>query len=176
MAAGPVEVLAVGRVRRPHGIHGEVLADVLTDFPERVAAGVELGLGASVPERWLRIERVRAHKGCWLLLFEGISTRDEVEPWRRSWLFLPAQERAKLPPGYFYEHELVGLTCIRADGARLGEILELTTGAGGALLTVKTDRGEALVPFVSPIVVRVDLAARTVLLDPPRGLLDGDAL
>ena len=176
MAAGPVEVLAVGRVRRPHGVHGEVLADVLTDFPERVTAGVELGLGATAPERWLRVERVREHKGCWLLTFAGVTSRDEIEPWRAWWLFLPAQDREQLPPRYYYEHELAGMNCIGVDGTRLGEVVELTAGAGGALLTVNTGRGEALVPFVSPIVVRVDLAGRTVVLDPPRGLLDGDAL
>ncbi len=176
MSAAPPEVLAVGRIRRPHGIHGEVLADITTDFPERVVAGIEIGFGAAAPERWLKIERVRLHKGCWLFVFAGITTRDEVEPWRGVWLFLPAQERSQLPPRFYYEHELVGMTCTLADGTSLGEVSELTTGAGAALLTVLTGSGEVLVPFTSPIVVRVDLPARTVVLDPPRGLFDGDAL
>ncbi len=176
MSADPVEVLAVGRVRRPHGIHGEVLADVTTDFPERVVAGIEIGFGATAPERWLRIERVRLHKGCWLFSFPGVTTRDEVEQWRGLWLFLPAQERSELPPRYYYEHELVGMTCTLADGTPLGVVTELTSGAGTALLTVKTAHGEVLVPFTSPIVVRVDLPTRSVVVDPPRGLFDGDAL
>jgi 16S rRNA processing protein RimM len=174
--AAPAEVLAVGRVRRPHGIHGEVLADVITDFPERVVAGGEIGLGASAPERWLRIERVRLHKGCFLLTFAGVTSRDEVEPWRGSWLFLPAQERSALPPRYYYEHELLGMTCVLGDGAVVGEVAELTFGTGPAQLTVRTAAGDVLVPFTSPIVVRVDLPQRTIVLDPPRGLLDGDAL
>jgi 16S rRNA processing protein RimM len=176
VSAGPTGVLAVGRVRRPHGIHGEVLVDVTTDFPERVAAGIEVGLGASSPERWLRVERVRLHKGCWLLSFAGVASRDAVEPLRELWLFLPEQDRSQLPPRFFYEHELVGMSCSLADGSRVGEVTELTTGAGAALLTVASDRGEVLVPFTSPIVVSVDLATRTIVLDPPRGLLDGDAL
>jgi 16S rRNA processing protein RimM len=176
VSSAPAELLAVGRIRRPHGIHGEVLADVLTDFPERVVAGVEIGLGATAPDRWLKIERVRLHKGCWLLLFPGVTTRDEVEPWRALWLFLPAQERSLLPPRFYYEHELVGMTCTLVDGTPLGEVTDLTTGTGTALLTVRTGHGDVLVPFTSPIVVRVDLPARTVVLDPPRGLVDGDAL
>jgi 16S rRNA processing protein RimM len=176
MSVDPIEVLAVGRVRRPHGIHGEVLADVTTDFPERIVAGVEIGLGATAPERWLRIERVRLHKGCWLFTFAGITTCDEVEPLRLLWLFFPAQERSQLPARFYYEHELIGMACTLADGTPLGEVTELTSGAGAALLTVKTGHGEVLVPFTSPIVVRVDLSTRSVVVDPPRGLFDGDAL
>ncbi len=176
MSAAPTEVLAVGRIRRPHGVHGEVLADVTTDFPERVVAGIELGLGTSAPERWLLLDRVRLHKGCWLLSFAGVTSREEVEPWRESWLFLPAQERSKLPPRYYYEHELVGMTCVAADGSALGEVTEVTFGAGPAQLTVRSADGEVLVPFTSPIVVRVELPQRTIVLDPPRGMFDGDAL
>lgn len=176
MSADPAEVLAVGRVRRPHGVHGEIIADITTDFPDRVKAGMEIGMGASAPEQWLRIEQVRIHKGCWLLSIAGVSKREEVEPWRRLWLFLPAQERSQLPPRYFYEHELVGMTCALADGTRIGEVVEMTTGAGAALLTVRTGHGDVLVPFVSPIVVRVELPSRTIVIDPPKGLVDADAL
>ena len=176
MTAGPAEVLAVGWVRRPHGVHGEVVADVITDFPERVAGGVKVGVGVTAPERWLIVERVRFHKGSWLLSFAGVTTRNEAEPLRDSWLFLPAQERSQLPPRYYYEHELAGLTCVHVAGTVLGQVAELSTAAGTPLLAVRTASGEVLVPFASPIVVRVDLEARTIVLDPPRGLFDGDAL
>jgi len=94
----------------------------------------------------------------------------------QSALFLPAQERSQLPENYYYEHELVGCRCQLADGTVLGEITEMQTGPGGALLVVTAARGEVLVPFVFPIVVKVDLTVRAVVLDPPRGLFDGDAL
>lgn len=174
---GPTaEYLAVGRVRRPHGIHGEVVVEVTTDFPDRVAAGVEVGLGAELPERSVRVSRMRWHKGAWLLAFEGMTTRDEVEELRELWLFLPAQERSQLPPTYYYEHELIGATCVLVGGTPVGSVSRLVPGGSGTLLEVDTGAGEVLVPFTSPIVVRVDLAARTVVIDPPRGLLDGDAL
>ena len=52
----------------------------------------------------------------------------------------------------------------------------MQTGPGGALLTVAAAGGEVLVPFVQHYVVKVDLATREVVLDPPRGLFDDDAL
>ncbi len=176
MAGPAAEWLAVGLVRKPHGVHGEALVDIVTDFPERLTAGIEVGLGGPPPERFLRVERVRLHKGAWLLLFAGLDQRDDVDAMRQSWLYLPARPRSELPPNYYYEHELVGLRCVLGDGRPVGEVTALTDGGGSMLLSVCTARGEALVPFRSPLVLRVDLAAGELVLDPPRGLLDGDAL
>ena len=168
--------LAVGRVGRPHGIHGEATAEIVTDFPERLQAGTELGFGETAPEFFKTVHQVRLHKGNWLLSFKDVRTREEVEAWRGLWLFLPSQERSQLPKNYYYEHELVGCRCVSLDGTALGEVAALQDGPGGGLLVVTTVAGEVLVPFLSPIVVRVDLTDRAVVLDPPRGLFDGDAL
>ena len=168
--------LAVGYVRRPHGVQGEVAVTIETDFPERVVPGVTVGVGSAAPERFIEVHRVRLHKGAWLLSFVGFRSRDDVEPLRDCWLFLPAQKRSDLPQDYYYEHELAGLSCVRVDGTRLGEVVSLEQLGGGSLLLVNADGREVLVPFASPIVVRVDLDAHVVVLDPPRGLFDGDAL
>ena len=168
--------LAVGLVRRPHGIHGEVLVEVETDFPDRLAPGLEVGIGAAVPERRLTIHRLRMHKGCWLLSFEGLRTIDEVEELRGQWLFLPEQEREALPATYFYEHELAGLACEDTRGGLLGRVEGLADLGGGSLLRVAAGGREVLVPFRSPIVVRVALAEGRVVVDPPAGLFDDQAL
>ena len=177
MPEGPeASWLAVGRIRRPHGIHGEIVVESLTDFPERLAPGVEIRLGSEAPDRRIVIHGVRFHKGDFLLALEGIRERNDVEAWRGLYVFLPEQPRGELPATYYYEHELLGCHCARPDGGELGEVTALLPGSGGHLLAVSTPAGEVLVPFVSPIVVRVDLSSRTVVLDPPRGLFDADAL
>jgi 16S rRNA processing protein RimM len=172
----PGSWLAVGRIRRPHGIHGDLVADIETDFPDRLQAGIEVAVGAAEPESLLTVHQVRYHKGAWLLAFVGPRTLDEVEGLREKWLFLPEQPRETLPSNYFYEHELLGCRCVAVGGAELGEVVALTPGGGGMLLEVRTPGGNVLVPFVSPIVVAVDAATRTVTLDPPRGLFSDDAL
>jgi 16S rRNA processing protein RimM len=168
--------LAVGRLRRPHGLHGEVTVEIVTDFPERLVAGTQIGLGEDGPTLRATVYQVRRHKGDWLLSFADVRTREEIDAWRGLWVFLPAQERSRLPENYYYEHELIGCRCVSRGGAALGEVTALQDGPGGGLLVVATAAGEVLVPFRSPIVVRVDLEARSVELDPPRGLFDGDAL
>lgn len=172
----PEAWLAVGRIRRPHGIHGEVVVEVETDFPERMESGLEVGVGADGPGKLLQVERVRFHKAAWLLSFAGFTDRDAVEALRGLWVYLPPQERSALPENYYYEHELRGLDCVDREGGILGRVKELVAGGGGALLEVLVEHGVVLVPFRSPIVVSVDLDRGVVVLDPPAGLFGEDAL
>lgn len=169
--------LAVGHVSKPHGVHGELVVEVLTDFPERLQPGIEVGVGPEAPTSFRQVLTVRWHKNAWLVAFVGVRDREEAEELRGWWLFLPALDRSELPPTYYYEHELVGCTCCLADGRDLGVVDSLIPGGAQVLLAARTSDGsEVLVPFVSPIVVRVDTAARKIVLDPPSGLFDGDAL
>lgn len=176
--AGPApEWLAVGRIRKPHGVHGELVAEPVTDRPERVQPGIEIGIGLQGPGQPFRIHTLRWHKGLWLLALEGVTRCEDVEPLRNHWLFLPTPERASLPPTYYYEHELVGAHCRDEQGHDLGEVTALLPGGAQSLLAIRTADGrEVLAPFISPIVVRVELPAGIIVLDPPRGLFDDDAL
>ncbi len=154
-----------------------MVADIETDFPDRVAAGVALGVGDDEPDRRLTVASVRVHKGGWLLSFDGVDTVEAAEELRDRWLFLPEQGREELPDNFYYDHELVGARCLLPDGREIGVVAEVMHGPGNAILAVRRPDGrEGLVPFVSPIVVRVDGAAGEVVIDPPAGLLDEDAL
>jgi 16S rRNA processing protein RimM len=171
------EWLAVGVVRKPHGVHGDVLVDVLTDFPERLAEGVRFGLGEQTgPEAFYETFRVRYHKGEWLLAVKGVKERCLVESWRGRYLFLPEQTLEELPEGYYYEHHIVGLHCLSPEGQPLGEVLGLDGSGGQTRIVVRRGDRDFLVPWVPAIVKGVDIEARVVTLDPPPGLLDDDAV
>jgi len=168
--------LIVGRVAKPHGVHGDLLVNIETDFPERLGEGVRFGLGdADGPTEYHEVHRVRYHAGRWLLSVNGLRDRDSVEPWRGRFLFLPEQALDELPEGYYYEHHLTGLVCRNRAGEIVGEVRGLDPGAGGqSRLVVRRGDREYLVPYVPAIVVRVDLDAGEIVLDPPPGLLDED--
>ncbi len=169
--------LVVGFVRKAHGVHGDLLVDVLTDFPERLAEGVRFGLGGSdAPETFHEVWRVRYHKGQWLLSVEGMRDRESAEAWRGRYVFLPEQSLDELPPGYYYEHHLVGLECRSPAGEPLGEVRGLDASGGQTRVVVRRGDREFLVPWVPAIVKAVDLDSRVVTLDPPPGLLDDDAV
>jgi 16S rRNA processing protein RimM len=168
--------LIVGRVSKPHGVHGDLLVEIITDFPERFADGVRFGCGPdSGPDAFHEAFRVRYHRGCWLLKVSDLKSRDAVEPWRGRYLFLPEQSLDELPEGYYYEHHLVGLECRDPDGRGLGRITGLDDAGGQTRLVVRRDRREFLVPWVEAIVVGVDLDSGVVTLRPIPGLLDDEA-
>jgi 16S rRNA processing protein RimM len=175
-AAGP-DWLIVGRVGKPHGIHGDVLVDIDTDFPERLVDGVQFGLGdEGGPHEFHEAFRVRYHKGRWLLSVKALRDRATIESWRGRFLFLPEQALDQLPEGYYYEHHLIGLECVSPDGDSLGTVTALDPGPAQTRLVVRRDRRDFLVPYVPEIVREVDLDAGRLVLDAPPGLLDDDAV
>ncbi len=168
--------LAVARVRKPHGLKGEVVAWALTDEPERVfAAGQRLvpvdesGSAVGAP---LVIERSRPYHRHWLLKFEAVEDRTILEGWRQRLLGVPQEELE--PPGEdeLYVHEVPGAGVV-AGGREIGTATGLVDLPGGArLLGVEIEGREVFVPFRRPIVTRVDRVARVIELDPPDGLLE----
>ena len=168
--------LIVGCAGKPHGIHGDVLVAIITDFPERLRDGVCFGLGGeTAPEEFFEVHRVRYHKGQWLLSVRGVRDRETIEGWRGRFLFLPEQALEELPEGFYYEHQLVGLECRAPDGATLGRVTGLDPGTEQSRLVVRRGNREFLVPYVPEIVREVDIEAQTVVIDAPAGLLDDDA-
>jgi 16S rRNA processing protein RimM len=170
--------LLVARIGKPHGLRGEVTVQLHTDDPTaRFAAGsvlaTEAAPGSGVP-RHLTVRSARSHRGIWLIGFEEIPDRTGAESLRGTRLMVDAT--LGLPEDDdegFYESELVGLVAVTAEGATVGTVSGLQTGAAQDLLVVElAGGGEALVPFVEAIVPEVDLPGGRVVLDPPPGLLE----
>ncbi|MGH3755038.1 MAG: ribosome maturation factor RimM [Pseudonocardiaceae bacterium] len=161
----------VGRVGRPHGLHGEVTVQVRTDSPgERFAAGTHLRGDTG---RTLTVDTARPHAGALLVRFAGVTDRAAAAELRGLVLTVETTELPELDdPDEFYDHQLEGLTAVGPDGTVLGTVREVVHAPASDLLVLATDHGEALVPFVRAIVVQVDVAGGHVVLDPPAGLLD----
>jgi len=167
--------LVVGRVVKPHGVHGDLVVEIITDFPERLNDGVAFGAGDErAPRTFHDVHRIRYHKGRWLLSVGDLRGRDAAEEWRGRYLYLPEQSLDELPEGFVYEHHLVGLVCRSPQGDDLGEVRGLDRGPGQQRLVVRRGRREFLVPYVPEIVEAVDLENGVVVLNAPPGLLDDE--
>ena len=173
MAPAPDDRIVIGRVLKPHGLKGEVVVEVLTDFPERFLEGLRVRLsGGSREAREMRIVAVRPHQRRVLLTFEGISDVSTAETLRNAELSVNAQDVAPRPDGYVYHWEIEGAVVVDTAGEPLGHVAELADAGGRPLLVVATPCGARDVPFERPIVVSVDVAKKRIVLDPPKGLLD----
>jgi 16S rRNA processing protein RimM len=166
--------LVVGRIGRPHGVHGEVMVEVRTDSPEqRFAVGsvFETDPATAGP---LTVETLRPHQGRLLITFAGYADRDTAERLRGVLLSV---DSATVPepedPEEFNDHQLVGLRAELADGEHLGEVVSVDHAPASDLLIVRLlDGRTGLVPFVRAIVPEVDITGGRVVLTPPEGLFD----
>jgi 16S rRNA processing protein RimM len=166
--------LVVGRIGRPHGIRGELTVEVRTDDPEtRFAPGAVLRTEPA--ERGpVTVEEVRSRPGGLVVAFAGIADRTAAEALRGTVLVVDSES---LPPledaEEWYDHQLIGLAAVTADGDRLGELTEVVHAPGSDLLVVRDPDGrEHLVPFVREIVPTVDVPGGRVVVAAPEGLFD----
>jgi 16S rRNA processing protein RimM len=168
------ERVAAGRIVAAHGLRGEVVVEVLSDVPDRFAAGASLllTLPPATP-RPVQIVAARPHKGRLLVRLGGVEDRDAAEALRGALLEVP---RAAVPPapedGYYW-FDLVGLSCGDRRLGELGTVAEVMEGGGGVLLRVEGRRGELLLPFVDAYLLAVDLPAGRIEWDLPEGLVEG---
>ncbi len=170
-------LVMVGRIRRAHGIHGEVAVELTTDRPERTfAEGRSLRMGdagsGGVGAVEVRVERARPHKGGLIVVLEGVTTRSAAEALAGRDLLLPMAELEPLAEGEVFRHDLIGLEVRLPDGARVGQVRSVFEALPAELLEVDADGRLVLVPYTKEIVRELDLEARRLVIDPPEGLLD----
>ena len=168
--------LVVGRIVRPHGVHGELTVEVRTDDPGvRLAPGAVLATDPAAAGP-LSVARTRWHLGRLLVQFDGVAGRDEAEQLRGVLLLVDSAELEDLPdPDEFRDHQLIGLAVLTVSGDHVGEVTDvLHYGQDLLVVAGSGERAgtEILVPFVSAIVPEVDLEAGELHIDPPTGLLD----
>ncbi len=165
--------MVVAEVLRPRGNRGELLVRSQTDVPDRlrllkeVSARLRDGsdLAVEIAVAW-------EHKGEWVLKFAGVDSIDAAERFRGADLWVPFTNRARLADGDFYQSDLIGCRVINAASGECVGIVEGWQQYGGPpLMEVGAKGREHLIPFVAAR-CEVDLAARTIRIDLPEGLLE----
>lgn len=168
--------LAVGRLRKPHGLKGEFAIFPLTAEPEMVFAPgrrlVRMGLDGAVLGEPIEVERSRGYHREWLVKFRGLEARDETDNWRGQFLGAPAEELTPPAEGEVYLHELEGFAVRGEDGTAYGLVSGLIELPAGVALEVQGPRREFLLPFIKQFVREVRRDDRVLVVVLPEGLLD----
>jgi 16S rRNA processing protein RimM len=166
----------VGRIARAHGIRGQVVVNLETDFPERrFAPGstVFARRGSAVDP--LIVTTVRFHHGRPVIGLEGVETMNDAEALAGLELRVPVEELEPLPHATFYHHDLVGCQVVTEGGETVGTVDAVEGAAGGHRLVVSGARGEILIPLATAICRTIDVAGKRIVIAPPEGLLDLNA-
>ena len=162
--------LAVGKLRHAHGIHGEMLMEVWTDFPDRLQRGVTLYLDSGAAQ--LRLVKCRKHNQGLLLSFEGYTTPEMVSQFRNQVLYVKSEDRPPLASGEYYHHQLINLNVVSDDGTSLGLVSGiLETGASDVLVVHPAEGTDILIPMVDAFIRNVDLTRREITVHLISGML-----
>jgi 16S rRNA processing protein RimM len=157
----PVLYLAVGTLRRTHGIRGDILLDVMTDFPERLKPNTTIYLGEL--KQPLKIIRCRPINEGLILGFEGIINAEQASKFRPQVVYVKAEDRPTLPEGEYYHHQIIGLKVIDESGVDLGTITEIIeTGANDVYVVTNDNRPvrEILIPALKHVLLDINLESQ----------------
>jgi 16S rRNA processing protein RimM len=167
------DLVLIARAVKTHGLKGEVVAELLTDFPERFEELDQVVLVSPKGEQkpglledfWFQKDRV-------VLKLEGYDDVDTAKELVGYEFAVPESERVSLEADEFYDWELEGCT-VKVGNESIGQVRSVMKTGGAEILVVSDESGkERLVPLAAPIVVAIDPTAKTIVVDPPEGLFD----
>ncbi|WLD95129.1 ribosome maturation factor RimM [Alkalihalobacillus sp. AL-G] len=171
------EWLNVGKIVNTHGIKGEVRVITRSDFSEeRYEVGSTLYLFH--PERDgskpLKVRSHRKHKQFDLVAFEDHPFINDVEGYKGGMLKVSKETLSDLPEGEYYYYEIIGCDVYTMDENKIGEVRDiLSPGANDVWVVYNEERRkEYLIPYIDPIIKKVDPANKKVWIEPMEGLLE----
>jgi len=164
--------VSVAHIIKTRGVKGEVVADLLTDFPRRFASvrSVRILRGDQAFEETL--ENYWFHGGRVILRFHGRETPEQALPLVGGYVQVPEEERHVPPRNTFYHSDLIGCR-IEEDGEILGVVTGIfETGPEQVSLIVQANGGnEVMIPLVKQFVKKVDIAGKIIRIKSMPGLL-----
>ncbi len=163
--------LAIGYLRRPHGVQGEIIMDLHTDFPDRIKSGRKVYIGEKYES--FTIDSARVHANGLLIKLRGFDSPETAGRFRNQWVYVKSSEVPALPEGQHYKHEMIGLTVMTDDGNKLGILNEvLETGANDVYVVIKENGKEVLLPAIPDVVIELNMDDRVMTVHIIDGLID----
>jgi 16S rRNA processing protein RimM len=180
------EWLTLAKVVRPQGRRGEVLCDLLTDFPDQFATRKDLFLllpngarsSVTVDDHWLPVGR---SAGRVVLKLAGTDSITAAEGISGAKVQITQNERLAVDDETYYVSDLVG--CVMVDGENeIGLVQDLhfphdsdgkrLDEAAPLFVVERLNGDEVLIPFANAFVRRVSIAEKRIEMNLPGGLLE----
>ena len=174
--------IIVGRVRKAHGIRGELVVETITDGPDAIfASGRRVFAGTATgdlaPSRLeLHVAGVRPFNEGLLVRFAEVPDRTAAELWRGRYLLLPAEELPQPDDDQVYVHELVGMRVELVGGQPVGTVEETYELPQGLAIDVRRapprEKETVMLLYDDRTIASVDKAERRIVVTPPEGLVE----
>ena len=175
----------VGRVRKAHGVRGELVVEPISDEPDAVfASGRRFFVGdeeGRPDARGTTVEVVgaRPFKDGFLVTFAGIADRNAADLWRDRYLLIPESELPAPADDEIYLHDVPGMRVELPDGTIVGRVATVWELPQGLMLDVVREpldengrEATVMIPYDERTVHSIDRDGRRIVVDVPAGLLD----
>jgi 16S rRNA processing protein RimM len=171
---GRDELVAVARIVRTRGIKGEVVADLLTDFPERFDGITELfAIKPEGAQFVVHVESHWFHDNRLVLKLKGYDSIDESKALAGYELCVPEEDVVELEEDEYYDWELQDCRVTSVTGEQIGRVNSIMHTGGVPVLLIQTADGkEHMVPLAEEICVKIDIEGKQITVDLPEGLLE----
>lgn len=154
--------IVIGRVGAPHGIHGEVKIQSLTDFIERFDDLKEVLVG----EELLHVISVRHDVKVIRMKFKEYAVREEAMKLTGKLLTVDRSQAAPLAEGEYYAFDIIGLCVYHIDGTELGVVENvLRTGSNDVYVARSKVGKEILIPALKSVVKDIDIPQGRMTVD-----------
>lgn len=175
----------VGRVRKSHGVRGELVVEPISDEPDAIfASGRRFFVGDAEGRPDTRgttveVAGARPFKDGFLVTFAGIADRNAADLWRDRYLLVPEDELPALGEDEIYLHDVPGMRVELADGTIVGRVTTVWELPQGLVLDVAREpvsegaKGSSvMIPYDERTVQLIDRDERRIVVEVPAGLLD----
>ena len=167
------DLIIIARAVRTRGLKGELVADLLTDFPERFDHVSRLFAKTPTGERttvqledhWFQKDRI-------VLKFAGYDSIEAASALVGCEFAVPEAERVTLDDDQYYDWELEGCHVETVAGQQVGAVKSVMRTGGVDLLVVENQEKQSLIPMVSSILIEIDKNEKSIVINPPEGLLE----
>ncbi len=167
------DLITIAKLVKPRGLRGEIVADILTDFPERFDNLKRVAIVHPNGETTeIEIEKFWFQKNRIVLKFAGFDSIEAAETLRGSEICVTEAEAVELEDDEFFDWELIDCAVETVEGTRIGTVREVMRTGGTEILVVAGETKEYLIPFAEAICISVDIEKKLIKVDAPEGLLD----
>lgn len=167
------DLVAIAKTVRTRGLRGELVAELLTDFPERFdETETVFAVSPNGAARELKLEKFWFQKQRVILKFAGFDSIEAAESLLNSDICVPESEAVALDEDEFFDWELTGCAVETLEGERIGTVKEVMRTGGTENLVVAGAEKDYLIPFAEAICPQVDIENKLIRVDLPEGLLE----
>lgn len=159
------DLVVMGYVSGAFGVRGWVKIQASTEYADSLLDYPVWSMGKDGNWKIYTVEEGAVQPKALVAKLEGVDNREQAEAMRGYSIAVPRSEFPEPEEDEFYWTDLVGLEVFNKDGALLGKVTSLMETGANDVLVVHDGTQQRLIPFVSAIVLEVDIAAKRIVAD-----------